>query len=110
MLKVYVGVVRFRDNRDFIILVDGEPQPVEEAVQEVMSEIWGPGEITRLAKGVDFVEYSHSGGPDPNRPEGYVVQCEVGSLKRVNFAIQYARRERHERQLTGDDGPPAGAQ
>ena len=45
MLKVYVGVVRFPDDRDFVIMVDGEPGPVEDSVRQVIEEIWGEGEI-----------------------------------------------------------------
>ena len=45
MLKVYVGVVRFPDDRDFVIMVDGEPGPVEDSVRQVIEEIWGEGEM-----------------------------------------------------------------
>jgi hypothetical protein len=95
MLKVFVGVVRFRDDRDFIIMVDGEAQPVEDSVKRVINEIWGEGSIEMLAQGVDFVEFIHSGNRGRDRPDGYVLVCEVGSLKRIDFAIQYARRQSH---------------
>lgn len=93
MLKVYVGVVRFRDDRDFIIMVDGEPAPVEDAVKQVITEIWGEGEIGILTEGVDFREFVHA--RNQGRPDGYVLGCEVSTLKRVNYAIQYARRDRN---------------
>lgn len=95
MLKVYVGVVRFRDDRDFVIMVDGEPEPVEDAVREVIHEIWGAGEISVAAEGVDFIEFTHAHNGGRTRPDGYVVACEVSSRKRVGFAMQYARRERN---------------
>lgn len=92
MLKVFIGVVRFPDDRDFIIFVDGEPQPVEEAVQQVIREIWGDGAVELLAHGVDFVEFVHANHRERGRPDGYVLQCEVASPKRIGFAVQYARR------------------
>lgn len=95
MLKVFVGVVRFRDDRDFIIMVDGESGTVEDAVQQVITEIWGDGEIGVLTEGVDFREFVHSNNRERGRPDGYVLGCEVSALKRVNYAVQYARRERH---------------
>ena len=94
MLKVYVGVVRFRDNRDFIILVDGEEPIVEEAVMRVIGEIWGEGDISLLAEGLDFREFGHARNKGSGRPDGYVLQCEVGSPKRINFAVEYARRQK----------------
>lgn len=95
MLKVYVGVVRLQDGRDFIIMVDGEPQPVGDSVKRVMEEIWGAGEITVSSEGVDFTEFTHARNKLSGGPDGYVLACEVGSLKRINFAIQYARRLHH---------------
>ncbi len=100
MLKVYVGVVRFRDDRDFIILVDGEPHIVEEAVMRVIGEIWGEGEVRLLAEGLDFREFGHARNKGSGRPDGYVLHCEVGSPKRINFAIEYARRQK--KLATGD--------
>lgn len=95
MLKVYIGVVRFSDDRDFIIMVDGEPGPVEEAVRQAITEICGEGEIQVQTEGVDFIELVHASHPDQPHPDGYVLGCEVGGLKRFNYAIQYARRQRH---------------
>lgn len=95
MLKVYIGVVRLQDGRDFIIMVDGEPQPVGDSVRHVMEEIWGEGDIEVSSEGVDFTEFTHSKNKGRNGPDGYVLSCEVGSLKRMNFAIQYARRLHH---------------
>ena len=92
MLKIFIGVVRFPDDRDFVIMVDGEANAVEDSVRQVMEEIWGEGEITVNNSGVDFTELVHSQNADHNRPDGYVLGCEVGGLKRINYAIQYARR------------------
>jgi len=94
LLKVFIGVVRFRDDREFIIMVDGEPQPVEDAVRQVMHEIWGEGETAVLAEGVDFIEFIHAQNAGRDRADGYVLGCEVGSHKRIGFAIQNARRLR----------------
>jgi hypothetical protein len=94
LLKVFIGVVRFKDEREFIIMVDGEPQPVEDAVRQVMSEIWGDGEVSILAEGVDFIEFIHPQHAGKDRADGYVLGCEVGSHKRIGFAIQNARRLR----------------
>jgi hypothetical protein len=94
VLKVFVGVVRFRDAREFVIMVDGEPQPVEDAVRQVIAEIWGTGDISVLNEGVDFIEFIHAANPDHNYPDGYVLGCEVSSHKRIGFAIQNARRQR----------------
>ena len=94
MLKVFIGVVRFRDDREFIIMVDGEPQPVEDAVRQVISEIWGEGETSVLTEGVDFIEFVHPQNVGKERADGYVLGCEVGSHKRIGFAIQNARRLR----------------
>jgi hypothetical protein len=102
VLKVYVGVVRLEDGRDFIIMVDGEPQPVGDSVRQVMEEIWGEGEIAVSSEGVDFTEYTHSRNQGRNAPDGYVLTCEVGSLKRMNFAVQYARRLHHLNPGEGD--------
>lgn len=95
MLKIFVGVVRFPDDRDFVIMVDGEPQPVEDSVRQVIQEIWGPGEIEATNQGVDFIEFVHINNQGSQRPDGYILGCEVGSLKRIGFAVQYARRLRH---------------
>jgi len=92
MLTVFVGVVRFPDERDFIIMVDGEAPLVEDTVCGVISEIWGGGEVLPLAEGVDFREFVHVKHKDSQRPDGYVLRCEVSSSKRVDYAIQYARR------------------
>lgn len=92
MLKVFIGVVRFPDDRDFVIMVDGEPGPVEESVRQVIESIWGAGEITVMTSGVDFTELVHPRNAEGNRPDGYVLGCEVGGLKRINYALQYARR------------------
>jgi hypothetical protein len=94
VLKVYVGVVRLPDDRDFVILVDGESPLVEEAVIRVIREIWGDGDVKLLAEGLDFREFIHAGHENSSRPDGYVLQCEVGSPKRINFAIEYARRRK----------------
>lgn len=94
MLRVYVGVVRLPDDRDFVILVDGEEPLVEEAVVRVIREIWGEGDVKLLAEGLDFREFAHLKHENTSRPDGYVLQCEVGSPKRINFAIEYARRRR----------------
>ncbi len=91
MLKVFIGVVRFPDDRDFVIMVDGESGPVEDSVRQVIEEIWGEGEIVVQTSGVDFTELVHSKN-EGERPDGYVLGCEVGGLKRINYAIQYARR------------------
>ncbi len=101
MLKVYVGVVRFPDDREFVMMVDGEPEPIADAVREVIAEIWGEGEIVVANEGVDFTEFVHERNQGRQKPDGYVVACEVGSLKRMNYAIQYARRQRH---ISGQDG------
>lgn len=37
MLKVFIGVVRFPDDRDFVIMVDGEAVPVADTVRQVIS-------------------------------------------------------------------------
>ncbi len=92
MLKVFVGVVRFPDDRDFVIMVDGEAGPVEDSVRQVITEIWGEGEISVANSGVDFIELMHINNAEQNHPDGYVLGCEVGGLKRINYAIQYARR------------------
>ena len=94
MLKVYVGVVRLPDDRDFVILVDGESPLVEEAVVRVIREIWGVGDVKLLAEGLDFREFAHTTHENSGKPDGYVLQCEVGSSKRINFAIEYARRRK----------------
>lgn len=91
---MFIGVVRFRDDREFIIMVDGEPQPVEDAVRQVMAEIWGAGEVDVLTEGVDFIEFIHASNRGKQRADGSVLGCEVGSQKRVGFAIQNARRLR----------------
>ncbi len=95
MLKLYVGVVRFPEDRDFVMMVDGESEPVADSVKQVIEEIWGAGEIKVLTEGVDFTEFIHAVNLDKQRPDGYVVMCEVGGLKRMNYAIQYARRLHH---------------
>lgn len=95
MLKLYVGIVRFPDDRDFVMMVDGESGPVSDSVKQVIEEIWGEGEITVLTEGVDFIEFVHARNAERQRPDGYVVVCEAGGLKRVNYAIQNARRLRH---------------
>jgi hypothetical protein len=92
MLKVFVGVVRFPDDRDFVIMVDGEQEPVEDSVRQVIEEIWGEGDIVVQTSGAEFTELVHPKNADHNRPDGYVLGCEVGGLKRINYAIQYARR------------------
>jgi len=92
MLKVFIGVVRFPDDRDFVIMVDGEAGPVEDSVRQVIEEIWGEGEIAVDNSGVDFIELVHPKNAGHKRPDGYVLGCEVGGLKRINYAIQYARR------------------
>ena len=92
MLKVFIGVVRFPDDRDFVIMVDGEPGPVEDSVRTVIEEIWGEGEIIVQTSGAEFTELVHPKNVDHKRPDGYVLGCEVGGLKRINYAIQYARR------------------
>jgi hypothetical protein len=102
VLKVYVGVVRFRDEREFIIGVDGEPLPIEDALRDVIGEIWGEGGIETMTEGVDFVEFVHASNRGKGRPDGYILQCEVGSQKRVGFAIQYARRTRKLETGTGE--------
>ena len=94
MLKVYIGVVRLPEDRDFVILVDGESALVEESVVRVIGEIWGEGEVKLLAEGLDFREFIHAEHLDSKKPDGYVLQCEVGSPKRINFAIEYARRQK----------------
>jgi len=94
LLKVFIGVVRFPDDREFIIMVDGEPQPVEDAVRQVIHEIWGEGGIAVLTEGVDFIEFIHAHHAGKDRADGYVLGCEVGSHKRIGFAIQNARRLR----------------
>jgi hypothetical protein len=94
VLKVYVGVVRLTDDRDFVILVDGESSLVEEAVVRVIGEIWGEGDVRLLAEGLDFREFVHVQHEPASKPDGYVLQCEVGSSKRINFAIEYARRRK----------------
>ena len=94
MLKVYIGVVRLPDDRDFVILVDGESHLVEEAVIRVIGEIWGDGDVSLLAEGLDFREFVHNSHHNSGRPDGYVLQCEVGSSKRVGFAVEYARRQK----------------
>jgi hypothetical protein len=104
MLKVYVGVVRFQDERDFVILVDGEAHLVEEAVRRVIGEIWGEGDIELLAEGLDFVELVHSKNKGHGRSDGYVLQCEIGSTKRIGFAVEYARRHK---KLEPGEPPPA---
>ena len=75
-------------------MVDGEPQPVEDAVRQVIAEIWGTGDIGVLTEGVDFIEFVHAGNQGQTKPDGYVLGCEVGSHKRIGFAIQNARRLR----------------
>jgi hypothetical protein len=95
MLKVFVGVVRFRDEREFVIGVDGESQPIEDAVKEIIYESWGEGSIETLTEGVDFIEFIHSSNKDKARADGYILQVEVSSQKRVGFAVQYARRLRN---------------
>lgn len=95
MLKVFIGVVRFPDDRDFVIMVDGEAGPVEDSVRQVITEIWGEGEISINNSGVDFIELMHPKNDGNKRPDGYVLGCEVGGLKRINYAIQYARRLHH---------------
>lgn len=92
MLKVFIGVVRFPDDRDFVIMVDGEAVPVEDTVRQVIESIWGEGDIEILTSGVDFTEFVHPTNKDRARPDGYVLGCEVGGMKRINYAIQYARR------------------
>jgi hypothetical protein len=94
VLKVYIGVVRLPEDRDFVILVDGESALVEEAVVRVIGEIWGEGDVKLLAEGLDFREFIHAGHEASSRPDGYVLQCDVGSPKRINFAIEYARRQK----------------
>lgn len=94
MLKIFIGVVRFPDDREFIIMTDGEPQPVEDAVRQVMAEIWGSGEIDVSNEGVDFIEFVHAVNRGKDRVDGYVLGSEVGSHKRIGFAIQNARRLR----------------
>jgi hypothetical protein len=105
LLKVFIGVVRFRDDREFIIMVDGEPQPVEDAVRQVMHEIWGDGESSVLAEGVDFIEFIHPQNVGKDRPDGYVLGCEVSSHKRIGFAIQNARRQRALSPNQSPDSP-----
>ncbi|MEZ4668799.1 MAG: hypothetical protein R3E39_12885 [Anaerolineae bacterium] len=95
MLKVFIGVVRFPDDRDFVIMVDGEPGPVEDSVRQVIEAVWGEGDIEVLTSGVDFTEFVHAINKERARPDGYVLGCEVGGLKRINYAIQYARRLQH---------------
>jgi hypothetical protein len=95
MLKVFVGVVRFPDDRDFIIMVDGEAEPVESAVQDVIAEIRGPGRIAVMSEGVDFREFAHEANTEQAYPDGYVLGVEVTSSRRMNLAIQQARRLRH---------------
>jgi hypothetical protein len=101
MLKVFIGVVRFPDDRDFVIMVDGEAEPVEDSVRQVMESIWGVGDIEVLTSGVDFTEFVHPANKGHARPDGYVLGCEVGGLKRINYALQYARRLRN---MTSDEG------
>lgn len=102
MLKVFIGVVRFPDDRDFVIMVDGEVGPVEDSVRQVMESIWGAGDITVLTSGVDFTEFIHAANEGHARPDGYVLGCEVGGLKRINYALQYARRLRNLTPGTGE--------
>ena len=97
MLKVFVGVVRFPDDRDFVIMVDGEAGPVESAVQDVIAEIRGPGSIDEMSEGVDFREFAHESNTEQNHPDGYVLAVEVSSSRRMDLAIQQARRLRHMR-------------
>lgn len=97
MLKVFVGVVRFPDDRDFIIMVDGEAEPVESAVLDVIGEIRGPGQVTVMSEGVDFREFAHEANTARTQPDGYVLGVEVTSSRRMNLAIQQARRLRHLR-------------
>ncbi len=97
MLKVFVGVVRFPDDRDFVIMVDGEAGPVESAVQDVIAEIRGPGSIDVMSEGVDFREFAHESNTEQNYPDGYVLAVEVSSSRRMDLAIQQARRLRHLR-------------
>jgi hypothetical protein len=97
MLKVFVGVVRFPDDRDFVIMVDGEAGPVESAVQDVIAEIRGPGSIDVMSEGVDFREFAHESNTEQNHPDGYVLAVEVSSSRRMDLAIQQARRLRHLR-------------
>jgi hypothetical protein len=97
MLKVFIGVVRFPDERDFIIMVDGEAGPVENAVQDVITEIRGPGRIEVMSEGVDFREFAHESNTAQTNPDGYVLAVEVTSSRRMNLAIQQARRLRHLR-------------
>ncbi|HUN09055.1 MAG TPA: hypothetical protein PLQ56_20785 [Aggregatilineales bacterium] len=97
MLKVFVGVVRFPDDRDFVIMVDGESGPVESAVQDVIAEIRGPGSIDVMSEGVDFREFAHESNTEQNHPDGYVLAVEVSSSRRMDLAIQQARRLRHLR-------------
>ncbi|MBN8595885.1 MAG: hypothetical protein J0M33_29290 [Anaerolineae bacterium] len=97
MLKVFVGVVRFPDDRDFVIMVDGESGPVESAVQDVIAEIRGPGSIDVMSEGVDFREFAHESNTEQTHPDGYVLAVEVSSSRRMDLAIQQARRLRHLR-------------
>jgi hypothetical protein len=94
MLNVYIGVVRFPNNHDFIIMVDGELPLVEDAVRGVVGEIWGEGEILLTSEGIDFREFVHQANQGGERPDGYVLRCEVSSSKRIDYAVQYARRLR----------------
>jgi hypothetical protein len=55
-----------------------------------------------MTEGVDFVEFVHASNRGKGRPDGYILQCEVGSQKRVGFAIQYARRTRKLETGTGE--------
>lgn len=102
MLYIFVGVVRFPDDRDFIIMVDGELPLVEDVVRGVIGEIWGEGEVLLMAEGVDFREFVHGKHRESSRPDGYVLRCEVSSTKRIDYAVQYARRLR---KLHEDDEP-----
>lgn len=95
MLKVFVGVVHFPQARDFVVMVDGEPGPVADAVQQVIAEVWGEGEISVLAEGVDFIELRHARSTAGDDPDGYVLGIEVTSAKRLHYAIEFARRRRH---------------
>lgn len=77
-----------------MILVDGESPLVEEAVVRVIREIWGEGDARLLAEGLDFREFAHAQHNPASTPDGYVLQCKVGSPKRIYFAIEYARRRK----------------
>jgi len=50
-----------------------------------------------MSEGVDFREFAHESNTEQNHPDGYVLAVEVSSSRRMDLAIQQARRLRHLR-------------